>query len=92
MKFSFANFNREKLRTNNLLLSLENEVYFFKEGKSNLFVQTSTEITEIILSNSCKKFKTFPLILFEKRRLAQGIRWAKAADSPLLGSTKSFSV
>ena len=43
---------------------------FFKEGKSNFFDETWTEITEII-----------PFILFKKRRLAQGIRRPKAADS-----------
>ena len=37
----------------------------------------------IIFSTSCKKFKIFPFILFEKRRLAHGIRRTKAADSPL---------
>ena len=31
-KFSFANFNREKVWTNNLILSFKNEVYFFKKG------------------------------------------------------------
>ena len=41
------------------------------------------EITEIIFSISCKKFKIFPFILFEKIRLAQGIRRPKAADAPL---------
>ena len=57
---------------------------FFKEGKSNFFDQTWTEITEIILSTSCKKFKIFPFILFNKRRLAQGIRRPTGADPPLL--------
>ena len=42
-----------------------------------------TEITEIISSNLCKKFKIVLFVLFEKRRLAQGIRRPKAADSPL---------
>ena len=31
-KFSFANFNREKFATKNLLLSLENEDIFFKRN------------------------------------------------------------
>ena len=57
---------------------------FFTEGKSNFFYLTWTEITEIIFSTLCKKFKIFPFILFEKSRLAQGIRQPKAADSPLL--------
>ena len=43
---------------------------FFKEGKSNFFDKTWTEITQIIFSTSCKQFKIFPFILFEKRRLA----------------------
>ena len=68
-------------------MSVENEVYFFKEGKSNFFDLTWTEITEITFSTSCKKFKIFPFILFEKRRFAQGIRRPKAADSPLLPDT-----
>ena len=37
----------------------------------------------VIFSSSCKKFKVFPFILFEKRRLAQDIRRPKAADSRL---------
>ena len=55
---------------------------FFKE-KSNFFESTWTEITEIIFSTLCKKFKIFLFILFEKSRLAQGIRRPKATDSPL---------
>ena len=55
---------------------------FFKEGKSYFFDQIGTEITDIIFSTSCKKFKIFPFIIFEKRRLAQGIRRPKATDSP----------
>ena len=62
---------------------------FFKEGKSNFFDQTWTEITEIIFSISGKKFKIFSFILFEKRRLAQGIRWLKVADFPLLNQRKA---
>ena len=42
-------------------------------------------MAEIIFSTSCKKFKIFPFILFEIRRLAQGIRWPQLADSPVLG-------
>ena len=76
-------FFQEKLWTKNLLLSLENEVYFFKDEKSNFFDQTWTEITEIIFPTLCKKFKILPFILFEKRRLAQGIRRPKAANFPL---------
>ena len=57
---------------------------YFNEGKSNFFDWTWTENTEIIFSTSCKKFKIFPFILFEKRRLAQGICRPKAADFPLL--------
>ena len=34
-------------------------------------------------STLCKIFKVFPFILFEKRRLAQGIRRPKAATYPL---------
>ena len=56
---------------------------FFKEGKSNFFDETWTEITEIIFSTSCEKFKIFPFIPFEKWPLAQGIRRPKAADSLL---------
>ena len=37
----------------------------------------------MIFSTLCKKFKIFPFILFEKRRLAQRIRRPKPADSPL---------
>ena len=37
-KISFANFNREKLRTKNLLLSLENKA-FFNAGKSNFLIK-----------------------------------------------------
>ena len=40
-------------------------------------------ITEIIVSTSCKKFTIFPFTLFEKRRLAHGIRRTEAADSRL---------
>ena len=36
-KFSFANFNREERWTKNLIVSLENEIHFFKVGKSSLF-------------------------------------------------------
>ena len=57
---------------------------FLKEGKSNFFDQIGTEITDIIFSISCKTFKIFPFILFENRRLAQGIRRPKATDSPLI--------
>ena len=57
---------------------------FFKEGKSNFFDSTWTEITEIISSTLCIKSKIFPFILFENRRLAQGIRRPKAANSPLI--------
>ena len=53
---------------------------FFKEGKSNFFDWTWTEITEIIFSISCRKFNIFPFILFGKWRLAGGIRRLKAAD------------
>ena len=34
-----------------------------------------------------EKFKIFASILFEKRRVAQGIRRLKAADSPLLSAS-----
>ena len=54
--------------------------------KFNFLVQTWTEITGIIFSTSCKKFKIFPFILFEKRWLAQGIRRPKAADSLLINN------
>ena len=57
---------------------------FFKEGKSNFFDWNGREITEISFSTSCKKFKVFLFILFEKRRLAEDIFLPKAADSPLL--------
>ena len=40
----------------------------------NFVDQTWTHITEIIFLTSCKKFKIFSFILFEKRRLAQGCR------------------
>ena len=58
---------------------------FFKE-KSNFFNYPWIKITEIIFSTSCRKFKFFPFIIFEKKRLAQGIRRPKAADSPLYPS------
>ena len=51
---------------------------FFKGGKSNFFYQTWTEITEIIFSTLCKKFKIFPFILFEKDD------WPKAYADPRL--------
>ena len=70
--FGSANFNREKLWTKNLLLS--RKWGLFSKGKSNFFYYTCTEIIEIIFSTSCKKFKIFPFILCEKRRLAQGCR------------------
>ena len=54
-----------------------------EEGQFNFLVWTEIEITEITFSTLCKKFKIFPFILFEKRQLAQGIRWPQAADSPL---------
>ena len=57
--------------------------FFLKKEKSNLFDYTWTEITEIIFSALCKKFKIFTFILFEKIQLAQGLRRLKAADSPL---------
>ena len=60
---------------------LEMGPIFFKEGKSNFCDYTWIEITEIISSTSCK---IFPFILFEKRRLTEGIRRPKAADSPLI--------
>ena len=65
-------------------------VFFFKEGKSQFFDKTLTEITEIIFSTSCIKFKIFSFILFEKRRLAQDIRRPKAADSFLNKSNLLF--
>ena len=61
--------------------NFEQKIYFcllkmrsiiFNERKSHFF----------IFSTSCKKNKIFPFILFEKRRLARGIRRLKAADSP----------
>ena len=63
---------------------------FCKEGKSNFFDLTWIEITEIIFSTSCKKLKIF-FIFFEKRRLAQGIRRPKAADSRLLKITVTWT-
>ena len=56
-------------------------IFFFK--REIQFFRLNLEIIEIIFSISCKKFMIFPFILFEKRRLAQGIRRPKAADSPL---------
>ena len=56
---------------------------FFKEWKSNFFDYTWTEITGIIFSASCKKFKICPFILLKKRRLADGIHRPKAVNSPL---------
>ena len=56
---------------------------FLKKENPIFSIKLWTEITEIIFSTSCKKFKIFPCILFEKRRLDQGIRRPKAADSPL---------
>ena len=66
--------------------------FFFKEGKYNFFDLTWTEITEIIFSTSCKKFKIFPFIIFEKRQLAQGIRRPKAAESPLYLNSKVTNI
>ena len=40
--------------------------FFVKEGKFNVCDLTLIEITEITFSISCKKFKIFPFILFEK--------------------------
>ena len=96
-KFGFAYFNREKLWTKNLLLSLKKAFFFFKEGKSSFFDETLIEIAEITFSTSFRKFKIVPF---------QGIRRPKAyynaADFPILlklqseqkkiHSTKSFSV
>ena len=74
----------EKNWTTNLPLPLKMRSIFSKEGKFNFFDQTWTKISENIFSTSCKNFKIFPSILFEKRRLAQGIRRPKVADSPLV--------
>ena len=52
---------------------------FFKEGKSNFSDQTWTEITEILFWTSCKNFKIFPFILFEKKN-----DWPKAYADPRL--------
>ena len=57
---------------------------FFFKGEFNFIDQTWTEIPEIIFSTLYKKSNIFPVILFAKRRLAQGIRRPKAADSPLI--------
>ena len=62
--------------------------FFLK--KKNFNDLTWTEIIEIIFSTSCKKFKIFLFIFFEKRRLTQGIRRPKAAHSPLHTSTHFF--
>ena len=64
---------------------------FFNEGKSNFSDQTWIKITEITFSTSSQKFKIFSFIFFEKRRLPQGIRRPKAADSPLLYFIKIIS-
>ena len=69
-KFSFANFNREKRWTINLLLSLGNEVFFLKKGNP-IFLLHFHRDYRITVFNSCKKFKIFSFILFEKRRVTQ---------------------
>ena len=73
----------------NLLLSLENEVYVFKRKEIQFFHLNLDRDTEIIFSTSCEKFKIFPFVLFENRRLAQGVRRTKAADSPLCKKLKN---
>ena len=69
----------EKNFVKKLLLSVENEVCFLKK-ENPIF---PIKFWQIIFSTSCKKFKIFPFVLFEKRRLAQVIRRPKAVDSPL---------
>ena len=54
-KFSFANFNRKNLEQKIYIILSKMRSILFKEGKSNFFDQTWTEITEIIFSTSCKK-------------------------------------
>ena len=73
------------IKNENLVLPIlleknfEQKIYFcLSKMRSILFFDlTWTEIFSI----SCKKFKIFLFILFEKRLLAQGIRRPKVADS-----------
>ena len=54
-KFSFANFNREKCSTKNLLLSLENEDIFFKGNRIvsiKLEQRLSKSISQLRVKNS----------------------------------------
>ena len=78
MKIQFCQFQSRKIFNKKFTFVPWNEVYFFQRRKIQFFRLTS-----------CKKFKIFPFILFKKRQLAQGIRWPKAADSPLLEAWNS---
>ena len=55
--------------------------FFFKKENPSFSIKLEQRLPKSFFSNSCKKFKIFHSILFEKRRFAQGIRRPKAADS-----------
>ena len=62
------------LKMRSIVFKRENPIFSIKLGP---------RLPKSFFSTSCKNFKIFPFILFEKRRLAQGIRQPKAVDSPL---------
>ena len=57
---------------------------FLKKGNLIFSIKLGQWLPKLFPQLHEKKFKIFPFILFEKRRLAQGICRPKAADSPLI--------
>ena len=56
---------------------------FLKKRNSIFSIDLEQRLLKSFSRLHVKKFKIFVFILFEKRRLAQGIRRPKGADSPL---------
>ena len=77
-KFSFANFNTEKRSTKNLLLSLENEVYFFKKENPIFSIKLGQKLPQSFSQLHVKNSRFFRSYVLKKNN------WPKAADFPLL--------
>ena len=76
---TFTWINRQKRMKKSTFVPWKWSLLFFEEWKSNFFCLTWIEITEITFSTSCKKFKIFPFVHFDDRRLAQGCRLSPTA-------------
>ena len=56
---------------------------FLKKGNPIFLIKFGQKLPKSFSQLHVKKFKIFPFIILEKRRLAQGIRRPKAVASPL---------